>query len=277
MKKIILYLNLIIACLILTASCNNGDNMPAQTNNLPSIKDVPQASWDKLVQKKIYFGHQSVGYNIIDGIKDVMKENPQIKLNIVETSNPSDFNTGVFAHSKVGKNLEPKTKIDEFKKFMDEGLGSKTDLGFLKLCYVDIMQNTNVGDLFNEYHAKTSLLKQKYPQLTIIHFTNPLTTIQSGPKAWVKKIIGREVSGYEENIKRNKFNELLINKYQGKEPVFDLSKLESTLPDGTRASFDKEGKTFYYLAEKYTNDGGHLNELGRKTVAEQFLIFLTKL
>jgi len=33
---------------------------------------------EKLSQKKIYFGHQSVGFNIIDGIKDIMKENPQI-------------------------------------------------------------------------------------------------------------------------------------------------------------------------------------------------------
>lgn len=268
---------LLISILSTILSCGNGGEMVQKNNSLPSIKDVPQSTWDKLAQKKIYFGHQSVGYNIIDGIKDVMKENPQIKLNIVETSNPSDFNTGVFAHSKVGKNVDPKSKIDGLMKYMDEGLGNKTDLAFLKLCYVDIMQNSDVDDLFNEYHASMSLLKQKYLQLTIIHFTNPLTTIQSGPNAWVKKIIGREVSGYEENIKRNKFNELLINKYQGKEPVFDLAKLESTLLDGTRASFDKEGKTFYCLAEKYTNDGGHLNEVGRKIVAEQFLIFLAKL
>jgi hypothetical protein len=273
------YITIITLIFILATilSCNNGENMPAQSDKLPSIKDVPQSAWDKLAQKKIYFGHQSVGYNIIDGIKDVMKENPQIKLNIVETSNPSAFNAGVFAHSRVGKNLEPKTKIDGFIKYMDEGMGNKTDLAFLKLCYVDILQNSDVDGILNEYHAKISSLKERYPQLTIIHFTNPLTTIQSGPKAWVKKIIGREVSGYEENIKRNKFNELLINKYQGKEPVFDLATLESTLPDGTRASFDKEGKTFYCLAEKYTNDGGHLNELGRKIVAEQFLIFLAEL
>ena len=40
----------------------------------PDINDVPAVKWEKLAQKKIYFGHQSVGFNIMEGIKDVMKE-----------------------------------------------------------------------------------------------------------------------------------------------------------------------------------------------------------
>ena len=51
-----------------------------------TIKDVPASIWEKLSQKKIYFGHQSVGFNIMDGVQDLMKEHPAIKLNIVETS-----------------------------------------------------------------------------------------------------------------------------------------------------------------------------------------------
>ncbi len=267
---------IILLTIAILTSCS-GDNMPAQTNKLSSIKGIPQSAWDKLAQKRIYFGHQSVGFNIIDGVKDVMKENPQIKLNIVETTDPSELSAGIFAHSRVGKNLEPKTKIDGFVEYMDEGLGGKADLAFLKLCYVDIMQNTDVDNLFNEYYSNMSSLKERYPQLKIIHFTNPLTTIQSGPKAWVKKMIGREISGYDENIKRNNYNDLIISKYQGKEPIFDLAKLESTLPDGTRSSFNKDGKIYFCLADVYTSDGGHLNELGRKFVVEQFLIFLAGL
>ena len=72
--------------------------MPEETTQFPSIKDVPNSAWEKLSQKKIFFGHQSVGFNIIDGLKDLMKENPQIKLNIVETSNPADFDAPIVAH-----------------------------------------------------------------------------------------------------------------------------------------------------------------------------------
>ena len=82
-------LSLLLVSLILIISCGNGEKMSEKANKLPSIKDVPNSAWKKLSQKKIYFGHQSVGYNIIDGIKDIMKEYPQINLNIVETTDLS--------------------------------------------------------------------------------------------------------------------------------------------------------------------------------------------
>ena len=56
-----------------------------------NIKDVPAEKWKKLAKKKIYFGHQSVGFNIMDGVQDVLKENPQIELKIVETRKAVDL------------------------------------------------------------------------------------------------------------------------------------------------------------------------------------------
>ena len=41
---------------------------------LPSIDNVPQEYWVKLAEKKIFFGHKSVGYNVIDGIEDILNE-----------------------------------------------------------------------------------------------------------------------------------------------------------------------------------------------------------
>ena len=92
----------------------NGGKMTEEKVHFTSIKDLPPSSWTKLSQKKIFFGHQSVGFNIIDGIEDLVKENPQIKLNIVETSDVADFDAPLFAHSRVGKNKDPKSKIDAF-------------------------------------------------------------------------------------------------------------------------------------------------------------------
>jgi len=59
--------------------------------------------------------------------------------------------------------------------------------------------------------------------------------------------------------------------------IFDLAKIESTFPDGRRASFTKDGKTYYSMVPDYTYDGGHLNELGRKIAAEQLLFLLANL
>ena len=53
MFPIIRLLALFLAATFLNA-CNGGE-MPEQTVQFPSIKDVPATSWDKLAQKKIYF------------------------------------------------------------------------------------------------------------------------------------------------------------------------------------------------------------------------------
>jgi hypothetical protein len=270
------FLNLMLLSTLII-SCSNGGKMTGKTTPFLSIKDVPASAWEKLSQKKIFFGHQSVGFNIIDGIKDVIKENPRIKLNIEETSNPSDFNSGVFAHSRVGKNQDPGSKIDEFVTLLGNGIGDKIDVATLKFCFVDITSGSNVEDIFNDYDSSISQLKTRFPHVTFIHFTTPLTTIQTGPRAWIKELIGRPAGGTDDNIKKNEYNELLLKKYRGKESVFDLAKIESTFPNGVRASFTEDGKTYYCLAPEYTNDGGHLNEIGRKVVAEQLLVFLANL
>ena len=270
--------------LVLSSACNGG-KMPEKTISLTAtIKDIPESAWTKLSQKKIFFGHQSVGNNIIDGIRDLMKENHQIRLNIVETSNPSDFNYPLFAHARVGKNMDPQSKIDAFADFMEKGIGGSADIAFFKFCYVDVMAGTDVHKVFTEYMNTMSRLKKTYPKTTFIHVTVPLTSKLTGidslirkAKNLIKKVMGRPVFGYHDNIERNKFNEMLRKEYDGKEPIFDLAKTESTFPKRNRSSFTKNGQTYYALVPDYTYDSGHLNEVGRKIVAEQFLIFLANL
>ena len=258
-------------------SCNGG-NMPDQKVTFPSIKDVPVVKWEKLAQKKIYFGHQSVGFNIIEGIKDLMKEYPEIKLDIVETTDISDIKGGVFAHSRVGKNVDPKSKIGDFVSFINNGIGKNADAAALKFCYVDMKADTDVNTILSVYNNSIAQLKKEYPELTIIHFTDPLTVTKTTWKTRIKKLLGKkDIWEYDDNIKRNEYNEMLINRYDGKEPIFDIAKIESTHPDGTRYSFNKDGKTYYSLVPEYTRDGGHLNETGRKKVAEQLLILLANI
>lgn len=250
--------------------------MSNQKKSFPNIKDIPDSAWDKLSHKKIFFGHQSVGYNIIDGIKDVMQEYPRIKLNIVETSDPADFNSAVFAHSRAGRNMNPTSKVKDFVTFMENGIGNKADIAGLKFCYVDVRGDSNVESIFENYDKSILQLKSKFPGVKIIHFTTPLTKIQTGPKVWIKKLIGRTTTT-DDNIKRNEYNKMILAKYKDDGSVFDLAAVESTLPDGARSLFKKDGKTYYSMFKGYTNDGGHLNEQGRKIVAEQFLIFLANL
>lgn len=255
----------------------NGGRMDSNRTTLPSFTDIQAEAWEKLAEKKIFFGHQSVGNNIIAGIQDLMRENPQINLQIVRTQKAHDIGKGVMAHTTIGKNTEPLTKIEAFASLMEEEFGKQVDIAFMKLCYVDVSPITDVERLFAEYETTLNRLERSCPGVTFVHVTSPLTSLQTGPKAWIKRLIGRPVGGYEDNIHRAAFNDLLRKTYAGKAPIFDLALVESTYPDGRRATFTKDGKEYHYLVGEYTNDGGHLNEKGRKLVAEQILVLLSAL
>lgn len=264
---------IILIALIIT-NCSGGQMDTTNKATFPSIKDIPSEAWQKLSQKKIYFGHQSVGFDIINGVKDVIKENPQIKLNIVDTKNLTDFNAPLLGHSEVGQNTHPKSKCDDFTQIMDSGLGERADIAFFKLCFVDINVGADPHTIFAYYRETMSVLKKKYPKTIFVHTTVPLTTVQPGIKTKIKLLLGKSVGGYEGNIEREQYNQLLRKEYEGKEPIFDLAKIESTLPNGSKATFQRDGKGYPHLVDTYTNDGGHLNEEGRRLVATQFLILL---
>ena len=278
MKPAIKLTILFTLSLALIISCGKGEKMEQKKVTYTSIQQIPEATWKKLSEKKIFFGHQSVGFNIIDGIKDVMKEYPAIKLNIVETNDPGEFDKPVFEHSRAGKNIDPESKCDAFAEYLRNGIGKKADIAFLKFCYVDVRANSDVQKVFDYYKKTIESLEKEYPDVTFVHFTVPLTVTKTSIKTWIKKIIGKkDIWEYDDNIKRNEYNDLLRKYYSGKEPVFDIAEIESTYPDGKRCTFSKDGKTYYSLVPEYTNDGGHLNEKGRKIVAEKLLVLLANL
>lgn len=236
-----------------------------------SVKNIPESKLEKLSGKKIFFGHQSVGLNILDGVKDLIKENPKIKLNIVKTNEKADFSVPAVAHFFVGENTDPASKIRSFAENIEKGAGNNADIAFFKFCYVDFHAASDIEKVFLEYKNTMERLKKEYPRTQFIHITAPLTTQTSAVKAIVKRLLSKP----DNNINRNKFNDLLRKEYDGKEPIFDLAKAESTYPDGSRASFTRGGAVYYSLVPEYTDDGGHLNEKGRKAVAVELLNFLS--
>ncbi len=260
----------------MVAACKGG-SITDQGASYNMLNKVPLSQWQKLSEKRIFFGHQSVGYNIMEGVNDILKEHPGIAVKLTETNDPRVFDAPIFAHSQLGENGDSRSKIDAFVALMGQGLGNRVDLAFFKFCFVDVTGGTDIQKVFNYYVQKMEYLEQKYPKTTFIHVTVPLTIVQSGPKAWIKRLIGRYPDGYSDNVKRNEYNELLRKRYSGKEPIFDLAKAESLLPDGRYANFTQGGRAFDYLPQEYTTDGGHLNEKGRQIVAQHLLLLLANL
>lgn len=242
------------------------------------VGEISDAQWQALAKKTVFFGHQSVGYNILDGVNDLAATNPQFPIRIAAVSGKQDFAQPVLGHAEVGQNTDPKSKIDDFAKLLDSGIGDQADIALLKFCYVDVEDSTDMAKLFDEYKTTIGQLKSKYPKTTFVHATMPLVAKQQDIKTWaknaVKRIIGRPVRDISLNAKRGDFNDKLVREYGGRDFVFDLARIESTAPDGQRVVNSEDGLTFYSLYPDYTNDGGHLNQVGRKVVAAEFVRFL---
>lgn len=235
---------------------------------------VPPSAWEKLTTKKIYFGHQSVGDNILLGLREVLAAHPEIKLRIQERAELTTPTKPGLIHSYVGTNELPHSKNDAFVNAVGDKLRNNVDVAFFKYCYVDINSSSDAVGLFQTYRRTMDELKRRNPKVTFIHITAPLTTTQVGWKATVKKLLGRAPGGYPDNARRAEFNDLMRKEYAGKEPLFDLAMLEATRRDGTLSTYEYDGRRYMSLAPEYSDDGGHLNATGRKYIAENLLLFL---
>ncbi len=225
---------------------------------------------ETVAARRIVFGHQSVGDNLLDGIADIAGS----KIPIAKTADRSAVDRPGIVHSYVGENEKPMTKIAGFEKWIDSA-GPKIDIAFFKFCYIDFDAAIDVDALFKEYETAMARLRQKHPQIAFIHVTTPLTTTQTGWKRWLRRLLGKSVWGERENTTRHRLNELMRNAY-APEFIFDLAKFESTGPDGQAIAFELEGARIPALDKSYTDDGSHLNVDGRKRMAEQLLQFLAR-
>lgn len=260
------------------AACGEGSDV--DKSKYTKLADVPAEKLALLSQHSYFFGHQSVGTNVVDGLALVLKDNPNIKLSVAESEEAAHLKPGAFLHSRIGKNSEPATKVEAFQRLLDSGMGNKVDAAFVKFCYVDAGTGANatVDETFANYKRTISELQARYPQTRFIHFTMPLRTVPDGIKIKIKNVLGRDIPEYLDNAQRGHFNELLRQEYGGKEPVFDIAHLESVAAGGGKAyTFEYQGKKLETLAPENTYDGGHLSDDGKRWVAEQLLIFLAQL
>jgi hypothetical protein len=254
-----------------------GGTPVSERGALRRLDDVPRVARSEVARKRIFFGHQSVGSNIVDGLVDLVHEQPALGLHVLGLDASRTEVGGFFAHEQIGANEQPATKTEAFARLMDEGLAGRLDVAFHKYCFVDIAPNADPRALFGAYRATMERLRLSFPHVTFVHVTVPLTTVQDGPKAAFKKLLGRVPAGYAGNLAREEFNEAMRQAYRGREPVFDLAAVEASLPGGGIETFTIGGRHGLALVPAYASDGAHLNRAGRRVVAESLLAFLAEL
>jgi hypothetical protein len=243
---------------------------PVQT-----LDDISDKAIESFSRKTIFFGHASVGQNIVQGMKEIAEKDHRFRMiRIVEVGETTDMGAPGFYHAVNGRNGYPKTKCTAFINLLRKNRrGDHLDVGLFKFCYVDIERNSNVQEIFDEYVATIREVRKEFPKLGIVHVTVPLYVHPSGVKGFVKNLLRADTA----NIKRNRFNELLKSKYSGTDPIYDLARVEYETGPGETSRFSHDGKVYYSLAEAHTDDGGHLNETGRFRAAKELIRTLSKI
>ena len=145
--------------LLLSLFCLFCDNNSIQEDKLISINF--DSDLKKLGESKIYFGHQSVGGNIINGLSSLIPKFP-----VVEMNDDMEISGSYLLHSPIGKNEDPESKCADFLQKI-ELLAGKIDIAMFKFCYIDINRKTNVESLFNIYQSTIEKVNNQYYYLLI--------------------------------------------------------------------------------------------------------------
>jgi hypothetical protein len=252
--------------------------MKRQCNHYPKIDEIPESAWEELYKKRIYFGHKSVGNNILDGVRTVMADYPQTHLKIIDVDDIPHNGYGCLAHSKIGTNGDPISKIHAFSGVIEKLSTGGVQVAFFKFCYVDITATSNIDGIFSEYRQAMSTLKTKFPDIIFIHLTVPLTVLNRRLKTLIKLLLRKDkIWEYDNLVAKNAYNSLIRDEYLGKEPIFDIAEIESTRQNGQISTFKRLGETYCSLVPSYSNDGGHLNDMGKQWVAKHLMVYLATL
>ena len=98
-------------------------------------------------ETRVFFGHQSVGANILDGLSELC-------LNNVNTRDPAKPIAQVDApilHAYVGRNTYANEKMIDFAQILDGRKVGDVDVAMLKFCYVDTGHDLSAQKIFDLY------------------------------------------------------------------------------------------------------------------------------
>jgi hypothetical protein len=266
---------LAIVALVVTG-CDAGrapetNAMPTASTSTALLAQPPTLEqWQRVAQMRIVFGHQSVGGNILEGISQAAAAQ-HIPLVLTESRTPL-AGAGI-QHFKVGHNEQPEGKLTDFRTVLAGNFAAGVpppDIALLKFCYIDFSQSVDARQLAQHYIATIDDLARAHPETVFVPMTSPLTTVQTGPRAWLKKALGKNPGGYDANARRQVFNEALRSRYAGGGLLFDVAALESS----GGQSYIESGGRIEVLNPLLTYDDGHLNTEGQQLVGGALITHL---
>jgi hypothetical protein len=259
-----------LAALMVLRGVHGVGEEPSMTGAQSATSGVTAGELERVSRTRVFFGHQSVGMNVLDGVPAVYAAHGLASPVIAQDSVTPGPSGGFVDHRFLGRNEDPLGKIKDFDAVLRAGVGQQAGVAMMKFCYIDITSSTDVEALFTTYRRTMITLERDFPGVSFVAVTVPLTTEQ-GMLAKVKNLVrGSDRMSAAENVVRERLNTLIRQQYTGAR-LFDLAAAESTAPDGSRVAGTAGGQPYFALYDGYSSDGAHLNAAGSQVVAAAWL------
>ncbi len=216
---------------------------------------IPQVYLDGARQLKVLFCHASVGGTVVNGMvgnRGLAKADPG-RYSIGQQANADatwfDGHSGLINISRTDWPLNGSKArgFDHLIREMGYGLPSRTNVAFMKYCYIDWLPGTEVEQKWTEYRTTMETLEADYPAITFVWWTSAITAAGDGGDV------------------RERFNNL-VREYcaaRGK-VLFDLADIESHDLQGNPCHDDLGAEAMY---AGYAADGQHPTDIGQMRLA----------
>jgi hypothetical protein len=230
--------------------------------------------WSVIAERTVYFGHQSVGSGVIAGVERLREEHA-LPLRVVRTGDPAAVTGPAFVHFFAGQNRDYASKNATVLRLLESRTRARRPIVILKYCSADISSSADSATMFEAYRDTVDTIQFEHPDVTVVHTTISLTTVETALEWRAKRFFGRPTRR-EAAVARHRYNELVRSEFSGTESIFDLAKVEAMQPDRMLAGFGAGGSVIETLAPDNTLDGAKLNVRCQRAAAEALLNVLSE-
>jgi len=247
--------------------------LPLRELNPEQCGNGAASRWSVIAARTVYFGHQSIGNAVVAGVEELAREYV-LPLRVVQTWDPAAITGPAFVHFLAGQNRDYASKNAAVLRLVESRARAQRPVVLLKYCFVDLYSPADAPTMFEAYCDTVEAIQFEHPDVTVVHSTIPLTTVEGTFKSGAMQFAGRPTRR-EAAIARHRYNELVRAEFTDTEPIFDLARVEATQLDGTLAGFAAGGCMIETLAPDNTDDGSHFNARCQRAAAETLLDVLS--
>jgi len=247
---------LVSAVLVLAVAGASGAQV-VDHRHLAAVASYPLAVLEAIGTQRWLFTHASVGGNMVEGLDDLHAlDATRYPLATAWVGFDSGLNRAaeppaatlpgtVYECQRGNPGWSEKLVIFDNSVRLAGWRLPKVDAVMDKLCYIDPDADAST------YTASITALRAAYPTTAFVYTTMPLTTGEDA-----------------DNVLRNQFNQAVrVHCASTGAVLYDVADMEAYDENGVAQTFSSGGHTWQKLYSGYTDDGGHLNVIGRQRIA----------